>query len=155
VSVRTDSCIPWGEEQCWIVEMRSRTGFSGSPVYAYLPPWQPNFSKAPGRQYGNFFYGPWLLGVHSSQIPGGGDEHTAGSGMAAVVPCSALEALLAKDDKVREERAAYEARFIDAPTALSEASTASTEAVEGSNPDHKEDFTRLLSAAARKREPGH
>jgi len=149
VSIRTDVGIPWEKETCWIVEMRSRTGFSGSPVYAYLPPWQPTFIDAPGRKYGNFFYGPWLLGIHSSQIPGMGDEHTAGSGMAAIVPCNALEVLLKKDDKVRQERAAYEDRFIDAPTAVSEV----TEAEDDKNPTHKKDFTRLLNAAARKREP--
>jgi hypothetical protein len=149
VSVRTDDPLPWRDEKCWIVELRSRTGFSGSPVYAYLPPWQPTFIEAPGRKYGNFFYGPWLLGIHSSQIPGDMDEASAGSGMAAVVPCNALETLLSKDDKVRKERAAYEARFIGAPTVVSEAA----EVVDDKNPNHKKDFTRLLTAAARKREP--
>ena len=150
VSVRTDSGLPWGEEECWIVEMRSRTGFSGSPVYAYIPPWQADFIEAPKRKYGNFFYGPWLLGIHSSQIPGGHDERSAGSGMVAVVPCSALEELLMRDDKVRQERAAYEDRFVDAPTAMAESMALPTKA---DNPQHREDFNRLLDAAVAKKEP--
>lgn len=128
VSVRTDEIIPWDKETCWIVEMRSRTGFSGSPVYAYIPPFQPNFIDDSSREYGNFFYGPWLLGIHSSQIPEDSDADNAGSGMVAVVPCSALEALLMDDDKVREERAAYEERFIDSPTVVAESSEPSTKA---------------------------
>lgn len=151
VSVRTGSELPWGEEECWIVEMRSRTGFSGSPVYAYIPPWQPDFIEAPKREYGNFFYGPWLLGIHSSQIPGGHNERSAGSGMAAIVPCSALEELLMRDDKVRQERAAYEDRFVDAPTAMAESSVLPTT---DDNPQHREDFNRLLDAAAAKKGQG-
>lgn len=142
--IRTD--LPWQEETCWVVEMRSRSGFSGSPVFAYIPPWQPNFIEAPARKYGNFFYGPWLLGVHSSRIPGDIDSETSLSGMAAVVPCTALESLLMRNSKVREERAAYEARFIDAPTAILESSEP---AETDSNPRHKEDFTALLNAAAK------
>lgn len=142
VDVRTDSVIPWDKEACWIVEMRSRTGFSGSPVYVYISPWQPNFIEAPSRKYGNFFYGPWLLGIHSSQIPS--DEGSAGSGMAAVVPCGALEALLMQDDKVKQERVAYEDRFVDAPTAISELSVPPTKV---ENPQGREDFNRLLDEA--------
>lgn len=151
ISIRTDSSVPWDKEECWIVEMRSRTGFSGSPVYAFIPPWQPNFIDAEARKYGNFFFGPWLLGIQSSQIPGDGDARSAGAGMAAVVPCSALESLLMQDEKVREERAAYEDRFVDAPTAISESSAPPTT---DENPRHKEDFNSLLDAAVKGRKRG-
>jgi hypothetical protein len=144
VMIKTDKDkIPWEEEACWMVEMRSRSGFSGSPVYAYIPPWEASFIDAPKRQYGNFFHGPWLLGIHSSQIPGYRDERSAGSGMAAVVPCRKLEDLLVRDEKVRQERAAYEARFIDAPTAEAE----SASPTKADNPRHKEDFNLLLGEA--------
>lgn len=143
--IRTDR-LPWTEEACWMIEMRSRTGFSGSPVYAYIPPWQPNFIDAPSRKYGNFFHGPWLLGVHSSRLPGDMDTGSTHSGMAAVVPCSALETLLKRDKKVRDERAAYENKFIDAPTAQSDSAVSPDKAA---NPRHKEDFTALLNAAAK------
>ncbi len=148
--VSVSAGLPWNKEMCWIVEMRSRTGFSGSPIYVYIPPWQPNFVEAPSRKYGNFFFGPWLLGIHSSQIPGSGDEQSSGSGMVSVVPCSALEAILVKNEKGRQERASYEERFINAPIAILESSGPS---IRADNPSHREDFTSLVGAAAKKRPP--
>lgn len=91
----------------YIVEMRSRSGFSGSPVYAY---------------------GPWLLGVHWGEIKIKGPDGTPwldantvlskdrrglelGSGMIGVVPCSRLEALLMTNEDTKKRRRKMEKEF--------------------------------------------
>lgn len=72
------SMMPWEKVRGWqgvpqesfLVDMRSRTGYSGSPVFVYIAPteirmgqrqWTEKQSKA--------FYGPWLLGVDWGHIP--------------------------------------------------------------------------------------
>jgi hypothetical protein len=147
IPIRAPKSLPWKEERVWMVEMRSRTGFSGSPVFVYIPPWQPNYVEGSARKYGNWFYGPWLLGVQSNEIPGELDEGTAGSGMSGVVPCSQLEDLLLRDEKVFNERAAFEDREVDRPTATAPFSAQSTTA---DNPRHREDSGSLLGAAVGK-----
>ncbi len=145
--------MPWGEEPSFIVEMRSRTGFSGSPVYLYID-WAT--SRMVDVDYDDsktayeLFKGPWLLGVQWGQLPIKGpdavDADTASSSMLAVVPCYALSKLL-KGPRVTEERREYEERWKRAPRAIPEMEPST----KGENSQHKEDFNRLLGAAVRGR----
>lgn len=142
---------PWGEEPSFIVEMRSRTGFSGSPVYLYID-WAT--SRMVDVDYDDsktayeLFKGPWLLGVQWGQLPIKGpdavDTNVASSSMLAVVPCYALSVLL-EDQRVVEERREYEKRWEKAPKAVAEMEPLTKD----ENPQHKEDFNRLLGEAAR------
>ena len=93
--------MPWNHEPSYIVEMRSRTGFSGSPVYIYLEPFAARMVETEKPIVADLtdlqFTGPWLLGVQWGQLPIVGpdaiDTGAASSAMLAVVPCSALTEL--------------------------------------------------------------
>jgi hypothetical protein len=52
-----------GEQIAFLVECRSLSGFSGSPVYAWIPAgWRPNYRPFQVPQ------GPWLLGINCGHI---------------------------------------------------------------------------------------
>jgi hypothetical protein len=158
-------------QDSYIVEMRSRSGYSGSPVYVYLPPPQVRFKHSQAQQQAIFrgkplikmmgFYGPWLLGVHWGEILVDGPDAPAlvgrtdidedrkrielGSGMIGVVPCKKLAKLLLDHPKLARERRAVEE---SAPPPMAAEQSVSSSKV--TNPKHREDFTFLLGAAARK-----
>lgn len=153
----------------FILDLHSRTGFSGSPVYVF-------YSQTKTRQGGTLQLvhdSPMvrLLGVHWGQFPERweiGKEHrvkvrqkesgsTTGepavaefvkgfSGMTLVVPAEAILELLDMP-KLRETRDAViaEARMAhqNDPVAESEEPPTTDE-----NPRHREDFNSLLNAAA-------
>ncbi|MHB1219650.1 MAG: S1 family peptidase [Alphaproteobacteria bacterium] len=154
VSVRQDKdAVPWESELFHIAEMRSRTGFSGSPVYIYIDQLALRMVGTRVKVSPWTVHGPWLLGIQSGQYPLGTkkDEAAAfGTSMVTVVPCSALADLLSRDKRVIAERREYEARFNAAPSVSLEA-VRSPKADE--NPRHKEDFTSLLDAATRGNKP--
>lgn len=57
--------VPWAEEECYIVEMRSRTGFSGSPVLVFIEWSTTRFVEVadePDKTAYTLHGGPWLLG---------------------------------------------------------------------------------------------
>jgi hypothetical protein len=117
-------------QDSYIAEMRSRSGFSGSPVYVFLPPPQIRYKKSE-RQIASEkdgsplikmfeFYGPWLMGVHWGEIKVKGPDAPLwpsrsdidndrklvelGSGMIGIVPCERLAELLMKNDRVLNDR---------------------------------------------------
>lgn len=57
-------------QESFLVEMRSLSGFSGSPVFIYILPTEIRMDvpKWTDMQSGTF-YGPWLLGVNWGHIP--------------------------------------------------------------------------------------
>ena len=123
--------------------MRSRTGFSGSPVLIYIEPLSPRMVDLGDKTHQELmrrrFGGPWLLGVHWGQLPitgpdGADDEGAASSAMITVVPYSALSALLLEDERVIEQRREYE-----------EASQRGVHAVAESAPPIKADKVTVLS----------
>lgn len=170
------SCRNRPLQDSYIAEMKSRSGFSGSPVFVYLPPPQIRFVHSQRQIYSEphkpfikmfEFYGPWLLGVHWGEINVEGPDapwlHASldndrrgmelGSGMIGIVPCSRLETLLMKDKRVLTERKTVEKEF--RPQASAQAAVRETKkrgAEPEHNPSHKEDFRRLLGVAARKHE---
>lgn len=103
-----------GDEELILVEMRSRSGYSGSPVFIYIDPltsrYHPKSENLPEKAQGRVMIGPWLLGTHSGQIMAIGPEikdEAPQTGMSTVVPVSKLEDLLYME-KLVDERAQYE-----------------------------------------------
>lgn len=87
----------------YVVEMHSISGYSGSPVFIHILPFE-------GRPmagmliygYKGESFGPKLLGIDWGHIPGSGTVEN--SGMSAVVPVSALRTLLNRDDVAAARR---------------------------------------------------
>lgn len=143
--------MPWTNEPSYIVEMRSRTGFSGSPVYIFID-WMTSRmvdvdDAGDTKTAYELFKGPWLLGVQWGQLPIVGpdavDTGATSSAMLAVVPCSALTELLMENDDVIRERGEYEDHQRSAVHATAELAPPT----KADNPQHREDFNRLLDAA--------
>jgi hypothetical protein len=162
---------PAGYEQIsFAVEMLSRPGYSGSPVYVYRVPYN--------LETGSMHVGGWtvkLLGINWGFITDSAEVSekvlTAGmvedekkpvkyvrvnTGMNGVVPAWHLEKLL-NSGPVRRDREAIAADAIRRAAALPPNGVAQTAGAappaNGENPTHLEDFTRLVSLAARKPAP--
>ena len=110
--------------ESFLVEARSISGYSGSPVFVYIPP----FARRPERTSINSqAYGPWLLGIDWGHIPvkevvkekaaPGEDEREVpegwwvryNAGMMGVLPAWKLLELLNTDDvRISRERAEIE-----------------------------------------------
>jgi hypothetical protein len=152
-----------------LADMRSRGGFSGSPVFVYRTP-SADLTDIQGvggiwglhRPINNLFLN--LLGVHCSQFPEEvkfkkgeavfdpileGDVLKIPSSMTVVVPAWRITDLLNEDyfeglRVKREKNASKDAGKL--PVAEKESAPSTTD----DNPQHKEAFTRLVSAAAKK-----
>lgn len=154
---------------CHVVDMRSRSGFSGSPVFIYRTPathlrgvmgedWEVNTDN-------NILLG--LLGIHCGQYPEdvkvkkkkkqskprsagfeGVIELEMPSSMTIVVPAAQILALL-NDRKFRDMRIARDERYEERASKMPK----SESALEDESPTHKEDFNRLLVEAVPKKQP--
>jgi hypothetical protein len=154
---------------CYLVDMRSRTGYSGSPVFVYrtlasdLRPMIEGGVTHVSAEKTMFN----LLGVHCGQYPEDfkaakshargdplveGDEIEGPSAMNVVVPAWAIQDLL-NDQRLqnmrteRDKRRAADSRSRPVPESALGPPT------KADNPQHKEDFNSLLDAAARKPKP--
>lgn len=170
----------FGGQESFAVDMRSIPGHSGSPVLLHIPPWSvrpidaDDISK--GWRQPRLEQHQWLLGVDWCHLPyikrvldahGNKTKQSVklNSGIAGVVPAWRLRELLYSDKLVAQRREWDEWNVKQrelAATANLDAMTGPTTTVadEGSepstkadNPSHKEDFTTLVSAAAKKRKP--
>jgi hypothetical protein len=188
--IRTDAGF---NRPAHVIDMHSRTGFSGSPVFVYRTAYddlQANVTKANAGKGGvvmiggseNMFWG--FIGIHSGQFQErvrvrsapraksesaeeeaasqkvievsapvrDGDYLVMPSSMTVVVPSWRISELLNLEvfEMMRQKREAEELakRANDEPLVASEGigDLPATDA----NPTHREDFTRLLGAAARK-----
>ena len=83
----------------YITEMHSISGYSGSPVFVHILPYEgvPMFG---GYGFGAASFGPKLLGIDMGHVAG----IVENSGMSAVVPVAALRELLHRED-VADQRA--------------------------------------------------
>jgi hypothetical protein len=189
-----------------IFDMRSRPGFSGSPVFVYRTPagdlrsaTERGRDKPPRNQIrmnrirGNRFdYNDWaerkevedntflmLLGIHAGQYPErvtvskvkrkaraeaddgairDGDKLRIPSSMTVVVPVWEIENLLLSNETLVDQRKERDDRMnkrddgknIPIPES---ATDDDVPPANGENPKHREDFTRLVGAAARKPVP--
>lgn len=159
---------------CYLVDTRSRSGFSGSPVFSF----RTRQSDINGLPYGwdrsaktnlnpiiprnDFYWG--LLGIHCGQFwdpvevrtkPDeastikDGDTIFIQSGMTIVIPAWKISRLLDSEEfelarKKREKEFEPENRKMAKPESISHDSSTDE------NPNHREGFTSLLNAAARK-----
>jgi hypothetical protein len=151
----------------YIIDLHSRSGFSGSPVFVYRTPGG-NLEETdvktgkPIRLRHNFFF---LLGIHWGQFPekwetdvGPFKGITKGmSGMTLVIPAQRiLDLLLVK--KLRNQRKKGDIEFEkklnkEGWPPVAELPTDSQVNPDIENPQHKEDFNSLLTAAVKKKKP--
>lgn len=165
-----------------VLDMHSRTGFSGSPVFVYRTIGSHFFDPAPGQFLRGGGHYIKLLGIHYAQFPElwelkakkgqavtstqatlSGDTHYIEglSGMTCVIPASDILELfnhpeLATMRERDEQRCEGLGLGISKGPKSEPAGLKSEKAVPPANdvnPTHREDFTNLLSAAARKPEP--
>ena len=159
-----------------VIDMHSRTGFSGSPVFVYRTSGS-HFGEVPDGNIDNaeMWVGHmmYFLGLHWGQFPEQwelGDKKTPEeakrgsslitegkyvkgmSGMTCVLPPDAiLEALdMAELKKQLAEREKVILRQEGKGAPIAESSPPATD----ENPTHREDFKRLVDVAARKRPQG-
>lgn len=129
-------------QEGFAVEMRSRTGFSGSPVVVYRTPATVLSPDIPPEKM-NFWA---LLGVNWGYVLEDG-ENTFLNG---VVPAWKITELLdtlalKKQQQMIEE--SFQKQFGDNTSQLASASE-SAPSTKADNPSHKEDFNSLLTSAA-------
>lgn len=159
----------------YLLDMHSRSGYSGSPVFVYQPEIVVNQGAL--SMYG----GPGflrLLAVHSGQFSEPLEIHSTEhkprgncptdisdptkkfvqgwSGMTFAVPAHAIMELLdvpklkePRDQVIEELRI----KHANGPVLESAASESTEPHAKGENPQHREDFSRLLDAAARGSKP--
>jgi hypothetical protein len=115
------------EYEAFLVELHTKCGFSGSPVFVHL------HSPAVNQHRGRISrldwspeadYGPWLLGVHIGQLLDFTDKtvkiQETDTGMAIVIPAWHLKELLEEGRSVNQRRDADE-RFTKQKKAIEEA----------------------------------
>jgi hypothetical protein len=163
-----------GMADCYCIDLHSRSGYSGSPVFVYRTPGY-DLEERPSATMGeakillsgtNYLA---LLGIHFSQFPEFWEigkervpdtegsvpliktgEYVKGlSGMTCVLPAWAIWDVLTMP-KLKQERELADAR--KRSQLISEGKMPPTPEISG-NPRHLEDFSTLLNAAVRKHEP--
>jgi len=167
-------------EPCYCIDLHSRTGYSGSPVFVYRTVASDllDVMSAPiGRDIlvsGTRYFG--LLGIHFAQFPemwelekplpksdeslvaGKSFDYVKGmSGMTCVLPAWTIAEVL-NMPKLKAARGGKEIKFTIAHhqnlrPSSSEPVEESAPHASDENPSAREDFTRLVGAAARKQKP--
>jgi hypothetical protein len=144
-----------------IVEGRSIPGYSGSPVFAHIPP----MTARPG--VGSLHaasYGPWLLGVDYCHLNDLSPAENAmgvemqfkirvNSGMMGVVPAWRLMEFLNMPNFYNDRESIRQHMKKIPPATMPTValdSSASAPPANDENPTHREDFMRLVGAAAQK-----
>jgi hypothetical protein len=152
------------------VDMHSRTGHSGSPVFVYRTPrseigWVPSIEHGAylgllGIHWGQF---PELWEIEKSKMPDSPSEagtlilegqYVKGlSGMTCVLPAwSILEVL--RMPKLTGLRREHTTKVVLPRLGLPPVAESASPEPDDANPDHLEDFKRLVDVAARKRPQG-
>ena len=158
------------EQESFLVEIRSIGGYSGSPVFVYLDRsyYRPieTGKTEDGKTFarGVFETGPWVLGVDWCMLPlwepvcdDKGQELRNGwmvpgnTGMMGVIPAWRLRWLLTEHEPVVKRAQELEDRHLARGAAKSQGVILTSAKPEppttDENPDHREDFSRLLDAA--------
>lgn len=145
------------QQPSYLCDMRSRTGFSGSPVYIYLPPHASTWADRKVPIDARKIYGPWILGIHWSQLPYVGPERLPGdvvdpgafaTAVCCVSPAYTLKKFLLEDPELIRERREVEDEYKSEPRAALESEPPTTG---DDDEQHSERFNLLVSAAAKKR----
>jgi hypothetical protein len=149
-----------GPMEAYLIEARSIGGLSGSPVFVNLGAW-----RVHGNQHKLYSgYSGALLGLMhghfdvkdlNSDVVTDEDGTTTGihSGIGVVVPASKITETLMQDD-LKKLRADQATRQNQQSTVMPDFAADEAAAADDANPNHLEDFTRLVDAAARKRPQG-
>ncbi len=161
-----------GSHELYLIESRSIGGLSGSPVHLQVPLWRNYQGKItpmtghPAILLLGMNIGLFETRAHADRAPGELPPReafleTMSAGIAVVIPAKRiLEALDHPDQLQRrhdymEKRKKRDTGFVPTSAGANfSAVTAIGVEPESDNPTHKEDFTRLLNAAARKRPQG-
>ena len=147
-----------GYIDAYLIETRSIAGLSGSPVWVHMPPIRVVKGRASEYEGPQFF----LLGLVQGRFnvkaqdedlaneTDGDRDDRINSGIGVVVPAQRIAETLLQPDLV-----ALRQRIVDQKRAGEGADSQAVGAereppTTDANPQHKEDFTRLLNAAARK-----
>jgi len=157
----------YGKHYVYLIEGRSIGGLSGSPVFLTPPPFRiidDGIRQTTGQRV------EYLLGIniglfevmaHADRIPDTPLDRreafleTMSAGIAVVVPIQRVVEILQGEEfvKTNTEAAKRLTRetngFVPISAHKPHAQKAEKVASESDNPDHKEDFTRLLGAAAK------
>lgn len=162
---QTDTLMIDGEES-YVVEARSIPGYSGSPVFVYTLAGLPRklFDENTEKAIKTRSYGPFLLGVdwcHINDYVDARDQQgnmlpfkiRSNSGMMGVVPVAKLSDLLYRQDMVDMRRFSRKRDKAATPDAAAAGDSVSSPPANDANPTHREDFMRLVGAAAQKPEP--
>lgn len=148
----------WGMIDGYLIELHSIGGLSGSPVYIHRPPVRVKDDKiqyAKGLRY-------FLLGLISghfdvekldedSVVDDQDSRGNINTGVAVVVPAHKILETLNQPELIAEREAVINRLMASAAVPDVDISPPSDDASNG-NPTHREDFNRLLDAAAQKRE---
>ena len=149
--------------QSYIMDIHSRTGYSGSPVFVYrtivdnIDEWYKVGKKNHTYHKNQFLY---LIGIHWGQFPEEWETNTGPfrgitkgmSGMTLVIPAQLILDLL-NSPPIKDHRDKWEMNLQEhfkrngyPPVAESATYPSNQE-----NPQHKEDFNSLLTAAVKKK----
>jgi hypothetical protein len=133
-------------QESFLIEARSISGFSGSPVMLYIPPFTFRFpggtidSRTPLKAEGTMA----LIGIDWGQMTLKDEAATYATGMAAVVPVWKLHELIADKDVVLQRRE-FVKRVQEIPD-----SGAVLDSAEGSEFQRLENLTRKLLVVSKK-----
>jgi hypothetical protein len=157
-------------QQSYLVEGRSIGGYSGAPVFMYIPPFavRPKQEGVQSRQFG-----PWFLGINWGHLndwrpvcnaagtpigpPGLPTMQVSqNSGMMAVIPAWKLVEMINHPKAIALRRTREDELLGKGPpVASNDVAVATADAASpDENPDHREDFNRLVSAASKPKPKG-
>jgi hypothetical protein len=145
--------------EVYLIEAQTFEGLSGAPVFQRE---QVALSNLPHHNGGPVVAntGAQLLGVYSGAWDGPpsdavakdrkwGSDKRIPAGMGLVVPAERIVETIMADEKLKKHRAEVIKEKQEKNAAVTDSSFPPAT---GANPKHREDFTRLVDAAARKRE---
>jgi len=149
-----------GYVDAYLIEAMSIAGLSGSPVFVHLAPWRVVGKEI--QKLNSFRF--WLLGLMhghfdvqnlNEDVVTDSDGQSLGSinaGLGVVIPAEKIvETIFQPELVAMRKKNADQAR--DKGGATSDAIADDDLPASGENPTHREDFTRLVGAAARKPVP--
>lgn len=162
---------PLGSQHVFLIESRSIGGLSGSPVFLQMPP----VRRIRGKDTSTTGHlTEYLMGVniglfrtapHADSVPSSSEERreafldVVSSGIAIVVPIQRAIEIIEESQLFRQQRNGVvenmkkDKTFVPTSAAPKMMPTAVPTEPASDNPSHKEDFTSLLSAAAKVRSP--
>lgn len=158
-----------GFTEAYLIEANSIGGLSGSPVFANLTDAPPRTMNIAGLTYqeanqasvdfGKYIlmglmHGHWdLPNITDAATEDAGGNESINTGVGVVIPVQKIIDTLYHPELVEMRKKLEETERRESGAKPDLATDESSPPANGANPTHREDFTRLVGAAARKREP--